>query len=325
VIFLFIKDISPPKIILSLEALLRKIPVNHPKRPFVEEALAIRNSGYKGELSLKFYLSAPQFDPYFIFHNLRLEIGSQTFQIDFLIINNNYALILEVKNYSGKLFFDKQFNQIIRTLNDKTECFLDPITQVERQHELLEKWFNHYKVSEIPVEHLVIISNPSTIITASPGYDKAYKVVCKSDQINNKLRRYEEKHSKKVLQPKEITRVKKLLLAHNLPLNQDLLEKYSLNQTDLVSGVICPRCLKPSYGFFRRKWLCENCGEIGVESVQQALNDYCLLIGTEITNKELREFLRIPSQRAATAILSKLKLPSTGTTSNRVYKIPPPL
>ena len=50
------------------------------------------------------------------------------FQIDFLIITLHYLLILEAKNYSGQIYFDDDFNQIIQTKNGEEKALPDPDT-----------------------------------------------------------------------------------------------------------------------------------------------------------------------------------------------------
>jgi len=55
--------------IQTLEALLRRIPSDHPKRVLIENEYSKRMAGYKGEKSLDYYLSFLGED-YYIFHDL---------------------------------------------------------------------------------------------------------------------------------------------------------------------------------------------------------------------------------------------------------------
>ncbi|MDQ7861687.1 nuclease-related domain-containing protein [Peribacillus frigoritolerans] len=56
---------------------------------------------------------------YYIFHDLRLQDQSRFFQLDTLLISKKYALIIEVKNIAGAIYFDPHFNQLIRTIEGK--------------------------------------------------------------------------------------------------------------------------------------------------------------------------------------------------------------
>ncbi|WML49861.1 nuclease-related domain-containing protein [Neobacillus sp. PS3-34] len=316
---MFAKEIAPPSIIFILEALLRRLPKEHPKRGIVEEKLYKRRSGYKGELSLKYFLNLPHFKPYIIFHDLRLTYHDQAFQIDFLLISTKFSLILEVKNYSGELFLEKDFDQLFRKRNEKTECFSNPITQAERQHDHLINWLSIYKFNELPIEHLVIISNPSTIINASSGYKKAFEIVCKSDQLINKIRKFEMKYNEDRSDTKILGKLKRLLLTKNTPLEQNILQKFEISPSDIIKGVLCQNCNSAALDIKRNKCICKICGCVENNLYKLAIEDYFLLIKPTITNQELREFLEISSQRSATHILSHLHLPFKGAARDRIY------
>ncbi|MDP4163338.1 MAG: nuclease-related domain-containing protein [Bacillota bacterium] len=316
---MFVKVISAPLIIVKLETLLRRLPFDHPKRKNIEEMLARRKAGYKGEKSLEFYLSQNPADQFLIFHNLRLTYKEQKFQIDFLLLSAKQILILEVKNYSGELFFDKEFDQLFRTYKGKMECFPDPIAQVERQHFHLEKWLQHQKLPSLPIEHLVVISNLSTIVRATPGYKKAYETVCKADHLLDKITSFEKKNSQQTWDTKLVGKAKKLFLMNDTMYEDNVLKKFEINQSELLTGVFCPNCNHRPMEFKRSSWFCTNCRHLDHEVHKQAINDYFLLIEPQLTNKKLREFLGVPTQRQANYLLNQLDLHSSGPNKNRIY------
>ncbi|MED1098241.1 MULTISPECIES: nuclease-related domain-containing protein [Bacillus] len=90
--------------------MLRNLPSNHPKIPLITEELKKRTAGYRGETALDFPLSFIAEKDYFIFHDLRLQDSSRYFQMDTLVLSQKFALILEVKNIAGSLYFDPTFN-----------------------------------------------------------------------------------------------------------------------------------------------------------------------------------------------------------------------
>lgn len=59
----------------------------------------------------------------------------------------------------GIIEFDPDFNQVIRTHNDKVEIYDDPVMQVKRQLIQLVHWLklNHFTIP--PIEFLVTYSN----------------------------------------------------------------------------------------------------------------------------------------------------------------------
>jgi hypothetical protein len=91
--------------ILVLEALLRRLPKNHVKRTKIMEELSRRWAGYKGEASLDFHLRNLDEKNYLILHDLNLPDGKYNCQIDALLLSPNFALIIEIKNMTGKLTY----------------------------------------------------------------------------------------------------------------------------------------------------------------------------------------------------------------------------
>ena len=68
-------------------------------------------------------------------------------------------------------------------------------------------------------------------------------------------------------------------------------------------------------------WVCGSCSFTSRDAHLMALRDYALLIKPTITNRELREFLQLESASVAVKLLSRLNLPYTGSTKDRVYHL----
>lgn len=316
---MFVKSVSPPRIIYLLETLHRRLPNDHAKKKNVEDMLARRKAGYNGEKSLVYYLDQSPAVEFLIFHNLRLTDKSKKFQMDFLLLSAKLILILEVKNYAGELFFDMEFGQLFRTYKGKMECFPDPIAQVETQHSHLVNWLHHHKFPSIPIQHLVVISNPSTFVRASHGYKKAYETVCKSDHLHTKMNVFGKKYIQQVWDAKLVGKAKKLLLGNDTLIEDNVMEMFEIKSTELLPGVVCPKCDHRPMEFKRSTWFCPNCKLLDHDVHKKAITDYFLLIEPEITNKKIREFLGIPTQRQATYILTQLNLRSKGINRHRIY------
>ncbi|MED2971018.1 nuclease-related domain-containing protein [Fictibacillus sp. B-59209] len=107
---MIVKSIQIPLIIKKLEALLRRLPPNHPKRPIIEKELASRFKGYRGEQSLDFYLQEFPSKDHLILHDIRLPALNSQIQMDLLILTPYYLLNLEVKNFSGSLLLTKHIH-----------------------------------------------------------------------------------------------------------------------------------------------------------------------------------------------------------------------
>ncbi|MBS4192026.1 NERD domain-containing protein [Bacillus sp. FJAT-49705] len=303
--------------ILALEAILRRLPESHHKRQIIERDLSKYNSGYQGEKALNYYLSFIDENKYQIFHNLRLRNGEYFFQIDTLILTTSFALLIEVKNMSGKLVFEPEFNQLIRSIDEKEEGFPNPLLQIKRQQIQFEKWLDRHRYIPMPIEILVINSHSGSILK---GNKFISKYVCKIDRVLEKIQELEKRYTTDILNVKEIRKIGNLLLKKDTPPNTlSLLKKYSISPSNIITGVQCPQCNEFPMVYNRRKWQCSKCRTISKDAHIKALQDYFNLFKNTISNTEFRQFLHIDSIFSASKLLNSLKLEKHGERKGRIY------
>ncbi|MDQ0219346.1 NERD domain-containing protein [Peribacillus cavernae] len=313
------KNREIPLTVQKLEALLRRLPPNHPRQQQIYRDLTKRKAGYHGEESLDIHLDELSENKYFIFHDLALSNGKYNFQIDTLLLSTSFALLIEVKNISGTLHFDRTFNQLVRTFNDKEQGFRDPISQARRQQREFQSWMENRNLPPIPAEYLVVISNPSTVIKLKSGYVREYEKICHSEHLLDKIKEFEQKHHKEFISPKEIKKLSRLLLKEHSPHNTNILKTYTIPKQDLLTGVHCPECFFLPISRKKGYWFCPSCRSQSKDAHIDALLDYFLLIKSSITNTEFRDFLHVPSRHTAKRILHSLDLPSEGEKKARIY------
>jgi hypothetical protein len=191
---LIVKERPIPNIIFQLEAAQRRFAKNHPKRPQIENDLNKWWASYRGEQSVDYHLDILPKDDYSILHSLRLNNDQNFFQLDTTLLSTKFHLIIDVKNYSGKIHFDKKNGQLIQTKEGVEKSLPDPISQALRHKIQLKKWFNSRGMPNLPIEYLVVISNTSTIITSDPNYHEVHQYVCKSDNVTIKILNLEQKY-----------------------------------------------------------------------------------------------------------------------------------
>lgn len=314
------KDRSYPLRLIMYEALMERILKNHPKIPLIEQDYKAWRAGYRGELQTDYRLSFLPEKNFFIFRDLRLADGQWHFQMDTLILTLRYILLIETKNYSGTLFFDKDSEQIIQTKDEKDKSYDNPLIQVRMQAWHLKRWLQHHKFNVPPIFHFVVISNPSTIIKTN---DRSLnKLVVKGDVLLNRVLQIDEINSNAVIPEKEARKLSKLLIKKHTPHHPDILKTYSLTQADLQSGVQCPSCF--SFGMQREKWIwsCPVCAHKSKTAHYKTIKDFFLLINPTLSNATFRDFSKGSSMRAATNILSSMDLPYTGSKKGRIYHMP---
>jgi hypothetical protein len=304
-------------------ALLRRMPKGHPVRPIVEKDLRIWLKGYYGELNVSYYVSFLPENEYYIFHGLRLK-DKMDFQMDLLLISSKFALIIEVKNISGKLKFEKGSDLMIRELNNVDEGMDNPIQQVKRHHLQFNNWLRFHQIKGIPVEYLVVISKTSTIIETTPDNQQIFQKIIYAESLLDKIKELEEKYQKPRITKNTLTQLSDTLLnAHHICI-PDIFQKYQLSQTDLIPGVQCTnsKCKRYPMEYISASWRCNTCKETTKAAHIPAVSDYFLLYSPILTRKQFADFLQVDSPIKARYLLLALNLLSTGTKRGTKYFLP---
>lgn len=316
---MIVKTHEVPPIILQLEALIKRLPQNHPKIPQIIEDLNIRNAGFRGELAIDYPLSFLNEKDYSIFHDLRLKTKKHYFQLDTLILNPKVAIILEVKNYSGKIHFETGFKQLIQTKDGIEKGYPYPLTQLERQELQLKEWLQKQKLREINITSLVVISNSYTIISTSPEEKSLHQKIIHKEELPTKIPKLVNSQQNQPLEEKELKKISRLLLKQHTERDSSILEQYQVDQKELVKGAICKNCGSLPLIRIKANWLCTTCNSKDKLAHLRALDDYKLLIKPTITNSELRNFLGVNSIATANRILQSMNLKYDGEKKGRMY------
>jgi ribosomal protein L37AE/L43A len=307
-----------------LEVLLKRSSTTHPKRLQITENHRRYKAGFNGEKSLKFfYRYLPKEGLYFL-PGIRILHDEYYFQMDLLLVTPHFLLILEIKSHAGHLYFDDKIKQMIRTLDGKIEAFEDPIEQVKRQSYHLMKIMEQYKLPVVPIQTLVVITNPSTVVEFSPTYKEAFQKVIKSPQLQQKFSEFQQKYQSPIQNIKEMRKFIKLLFKLHDAYDPDVCELFQINKNELTKGVFCPKCDQLSImQYTRANWWCANCEHKSKTAHVEALIDYALLFSPTITNQECKDFLYLPSRSITTHLLKALNLPHKGSTKSRCYNLLP--
>ncbi|MFP5108715.1 nuclease-related domain-containing protein [Neobacillus sp. C211] len=280
-------------------------------------------AGYQGEKSVGFHLSMLPDAKYLIFHGLRLLYRQYYFQIDFLLLCSAFAMDLEVKNMTGEISFEKNFNQTTCKKNGTEERMKNPVLQAKLQARKLKNWLREHNCTEVPIHYFFVNSNDRTIIRTESRNDQMIQHICNSEDLLEKIDQIAKYNNTDKLDKKELKKIKRLLLTNHTPDNPDILKAFNLSQKDIPSGVQCPECSTIPMVYKKGKWCCPKCATLSKTAHIQAIKDYFLLIKPSITNAELCQFLHIDSLNIGYKILKSLNLPYTGKFKNRVYHQPP--
>lgn len=304
----------------KFKALRIRLSKANPKFELVDESFRKKMSGYKGEISLEYYLKFLPEKEYRILNGLRLPDKSTNtfFEIDTLLMSNKFILDLDAKNHKGEIYFDHQFNQMHQTYEDKKITYACPITQMHRHQLQLRRLLQSYKIPIIPIESLVVFTNLTTTLSSSPKHPFVHKII-HSASLLSKIEQIEKIHRNEILESKHIHKLTRLLLQLDTPYDGNILKRFGISESELFKGVHCPECEALPMERTPRKWKCLNCGYSSYDAYLDSVSHYFLLIGNTITNQKLRDFLQLPSRHAARNILKSWNFSREGKTKGSVY------
>lgn len=306
--------------IKRLDALSRRMLKSHPKYHNVHRDLLIQRAGERGEKAVDYPLGNFHDEEIEIYHSVRLEDRNGYFQIDTLLLTSKLILILEMKNWNGTIVFGE--NGQVTRVNEagKEEGFLNPIPQVMLQKHRLQKWLEQKQIENIPIYYFVVISFPETIIKASiPGLIPNRVIHC--NQLFFKIKELMHKSKKKVISNEVQRRIRLAILSEHKAREDDVLSKYDISVDELVKGVFCEKCFTSSMEIAYGKWHCVTCRHSCKKAHHSALNDYRLLIGNSVKNRDIRGFLQIESPFVTKRLLKRMGYSSQGDKNNTIYTL----
>jgi len=319
---LIAKERGVPIKLRKLEILLRRLTPLHPKMAIINEEYHKVRAGYLGEKSLDYYLSFLPDKQYYIFHYLRLPYQNHHFQMDTLILSPCFITILEVKNISGTITFDYNFNQLIRTKNGAEQAFQDPVSQVNRHQYQLKNLLQSGKFPCIPIVPQVVISNTSTIIKTEGQPRHPSTIITQSTGLLLQIENLSKMHKREILVKTQLNKLVRFLLKKHTPEEYEALNHFNINKKEILRGTHCPNCHKIPMVRCQGKWNCPSCTFSSKTAHIESIIDISLLFNHKtVSNKEVRDFLQIPSQTMATNILKSLNLPSSGKGRSKIYHL----
>lgn len=318
---MFLNERKKPYVILCYEALFRNLKETYRRNHRLIEDYKRFNAGYYGEKDVDYNLSLYPHKNFFILHDIRLKIFNKHFQIDTLIISKNFICILEIKNLAGEIEYDQELHQLIQKKGDKVIAIKDPILQAESQRMQLNTWLQRFNLT-VPIETLVVSSNPSTILRIKQNDPDIYRKIIRTESLYLHLNELVKKYPENVLNKAQMKMISEIILNENSPKHPDLISKYNVQEQHLIKGIPCPACGHIPMNLLYKKWACPSCTTPGYKLHERYILDYFLLYNNTITNKQCRELLRINSPKSSYTILNSMNLQYIGKNSARKYLSP---
>lgn len=101
----------------QLESLMNRVSSINPQWNSIHEKFLKMSAGLADETTADHYLRYLPSSEFHPITDLQLYDGIQHFQVDALVVNPKFLLILEVKNYKGELIFDLEHHQLFRKID----------------------------------------------------------------------------------------------------------------------------------------------------------------------------------------------------------------
>lgn len=212
--------------------------VTSKKKYYIEKDISLLKHGLDGEQRVYFELKNAPISM-LCFHDIRLEIGDQVAQFDFILITRKVIYVLETKKLSGDIEInqDGDFIRIIKNSEGKfikKEGMESPISQNNRHVTILEKALTKEGIlSNYPIKSMVVIANPKTIINKKYCPEQIKSNIYKHDQVVNKIyKELTEKADEFGHLEKTMFKIAEFILKNHRPIAFNNTAKYSLTDDD---------------------------------------------------------------------------------------------
>lgn len=301
---MIIKRRSKPLVLQKLEALNPRLAFNgdHKLRRQLNQETSKEYKGYIGERKVDYFLDILA-NHTTILQGVCLQGGNKNFQIDTIVITDHALFCIESKNFGDTVTFDTILKQFTRGDGKQQKGYRYPITQAETQQYLLMNWLQEHNLHGIPIHYFVAISEPSTIVKVIGNQEQIAKVVVHAELLPKRIMASTEKIAKDGAAKISGYQIGKKILRHCIEQDFDILGKFSIDKSNILSGVQCPKCATLGMERLFGKWKCIKCDHKSKYAHKRAISDYLLLFGSSITNEDCREFLQVDSRALATRLL----------------------
>lgn len=313
---IIIKFRKRPAKIDGYEALLKRLPIYHPKQETVEDLLKSSKAGFGGEQRLDELMK--HFDPdyeYLIIQDLSISKDAEL-QVDTVLLTRSCIILLEVKNISGRLKFSVNPSALHQTTqNGKERGYKSPLVQMEVIKWKFEKVLKSLKYS-LPIHTFVVIAYPNQIVENTPPGS----IIWSADEVMIRLQNFR-------MPPERVTSDELLRLGQQLvALSAEyspfpLAPKINIHLDELEKGVFCPKCKFTKMLKIHRTWKCHECEMTDSEAHHEAIREWFMIIKPTISVAECKDFLGLEYASTARNFLTHPRYKKAGSNKTRRYYI----
>lgn len=309
---MFIKERIEPIELEWLPRLMHRLPRHHKSWKEVEKAHYMMRAGYGGEIEVDRLLKRLRWKECLFIGDLQL---SEAYcQMDTIVLTPFFALILEVKNYSGTLIFDEESMHMRQITRQGQEFgYNSPVTQAWNAREELLILFEEMGIA-LPVYAAIVLPYSTTLVENIP---KVFPVI-----YGHSLNRFISTlpQNGQPLPDEELLRIGQHLTAKHSPFTKkNYPYTFKYHPAELKKGILCRQCGLLSSQISIRTHYCLNCKLKIMDGFRQTLDEWFAIASPTITNSQCREFLMLRNKNAAHHILTHAALERTRERGQFLY------
>lgn len=210
---------GPEKLIAELEKIREDID-NKELKAKIDQDIAFIKYGAQGEKNVSHELRN-SFLPILVLHDICIKHEDYKVQMDYIVITHSFICILETKKLSGDIAINSD-GDFIRSFKNKQgkvfkkEGMYSPISQNQMQVRILKDLLiKQGLIKHLPVESLVVIANPKSIVNTKYAKKDLKKQITKYDQLTPKLKSMLKTYEKINMSLAQVKKISEFLLEKN--------------------------------------------------------------------------------------------------------------
>ena len=233
---IFLKETSDAETYIEkLESLLEM--ADETTRQKIERQIKLAQYGLEGENTVAYELRTSGIDMY-VLHDIYLEIGELSAQIDYIVVTRKHIYVIECKNLYGNIEIDNGGNFIRKIgASGPKEGIYSPITQNQRHLRVLKEIRKESKgnfLTKILFEKtfdenyksIVVLANPKTYLNAKYAKKEVKQQVIRADQLVSYIRETDGKAANDSMSEKNMLELANFYLKKHVQEHSDYARRY---------------------------------------------------------------------------------------------------
>lgn len=232
----FLKETSDAEAYIGKLEALSEIADEDSKKK-IEKQIKLAQYGLEGENKVAYELRSSGIDMY-VLHDICLEIGDLSAQIDYIVVTRKLVYVIECKNLYGNIEIDSGGNFVRRIgASSPKEGIYSPITQNQRHLRVLKEIRKESKGNfltkmlfeknfEENYKSIVVLANPKTYLNAKYAKKEVKQQVIRADQLVSYIKETNERSKNDSMSDNVMLELANFFLEKHVQEHSDYAKRY---------------------------------------------------------------------------------------------------